>query len=170
MPTVTQEYGYSVTNVGPLTTRFTPAPSCATATSNVFFETMLGDSRELFGFPHCSAATREGCLPSGKEIDSLARQLFANPHNGNLIYYSPGLRCPSGWTTVGKITGGGDGKPRTDATGVFSQSAMPTGDPGGGPANSYPRVLAYIDALAPSETLAWCCPKCVFTQNLSFTE
>lgn len=158
MPTPTQYFGYSVTNIGPLTTRFTPAPSCATTTPNVFIETQLGETRGLYGFPSCVAPKYDGCLPNGSKIDDLNHQLSASPHNGNLVYHSPGLRCPSGWKRVGTIHGGTS--QATKPEGVFTQISTATGSPDGG-SGPIPRLLAYANVLDPSETLVWCCPKYV---------
>ncbi|KHN98429.1 uncharacterized protein MAM_03553 [Metarhizium album ARSEF 1941] len=156
MPTPTEYFGYSVTNIGPLTTRFTPAPSCATTTPNVFIETQLADTRGLYGFPSCSLPKYEGCLPYGKELDELYRQLSATPHNGDLVYHSPGLRCPSGWNRVGVVHGGT--KPPTELEGVFTEIMTAFPSPNGVP-KPIPRLEAYVDVLGPSETMVWCCPK-----------
>lgn len=156
MPTPTEYFGYSVTNIGPLTTRFTPAPSCATTTPNVYIETELGDARGLYGFPSCSFPKYEGCLPNGKEFDELNRQLSATPHNGNLVYHSPGLRCPSGWKRVGTVHGGT--KQPTKPEGAFTEITSASSSPNGVP-EPIPRLEAYANVLGPSETLVWCCPR-----------
>jgi hypothetical protein len=156
MPTPTQYFGYSVTNIGPLTTKFTPAPSCATATPNVYIETQLDETRGLYGFPSCGAPKYDGCLPNGDELDKLNRQLYASPHNGNLAYHSPGLRCPSGWKQVGTIHGGT--KSPTDPQGVFTSITSGTASPNADP-KPIPKLDAYANVLGPSETLVWCCPK-----------
>ncbi|OAA35917.1 hypothetical protein NOR_07725 [Metarhizium rileyi] len=155
MPTPTQYFGYSVTNAGPLTTRFTPAPSCTTAKPNVFIQTELGETRGLYGFPSCSLPKYEGCLPSGKKFDELNHQLSVSPHNGNLVYHSPGLRCPSGWKRVGTVQGGAEHA--TDPDGIFTEitsTALPNGIP-----HHIPRLEAFADILDPSETMVWCCPR-----------
>jgi hypothetical protein len=156
MPTPTQYFGYSVTNLGPLTTRFTPAPSCATATPNVYIETQLDETRGLYGYPSCTAPKYEGCLPNGREFDALNRQLSASPHNGNLVYHSPGLRCPSGWKKVGSNQGGAQNA--TSPGGVFTGISTLT-PPADGSPTAIPRLEAYANVLDPSETMVWCCPK-----------
>ncbi|KAH0599516.1 hypothetical protein MHUMG1_02304 [Metarhizium humberi] len=149
MPTPTEYFGYSVTNIGPLTTRFTPAPSCATTTPNVYIETELGDARGLYGFPSCSFPKYEGCLPNGKEFDELNRQLSATPHNGNLVYHSPGLKCPSGWKRVGTVHGGT--KQPTRPEGAFTEITSASSSPNGVP-EPIPRLEAYANVLDPTET------------------
>ncbi|OAQ65912.1 hypothetical protein VFPPC_07539 [Pochonia chlamydosporia 170] len=161
MPTQSQYFGYSVTNIGPLTTAFTPAPSCATATPHVYIETQLGETRGLYGYPSCAPPKYEGCLPGGKELDRLNRELSANPHNGNLVYHSPGLRCPSGWKKVGSIHGGT--KTPSKPSGVFTGITTATGS--GGNPRPIPRLEAYAQVLGPSETMVWCCPKGFVANN-----
>ncbi|KAK2592722.1 hypothetical protein QQS21_009565 [Conoideocrella luteorostrata] len=156
MPTPTQYFGYSVTNIGPLTTRFTPAPSCATTQPNVYIETQLADTRGLYGYPSCAAPKYEGCLPSGKSFDDLNSQLAASPHNGNLVFHSPGLRCPSGWKRAGAVVGGE--KQATRLRGVFTGYSTSTAVPNGNP-EPLPKLKAYAGILDPGETLVWCCPK-----------
>ncbi|KAG5935116.1 hypothetical protein E4U53_000503 [Claviceps sorghi] len=147
-PTQTQYFGYVVTNLGPLTTRFTPAASCATTTQpNVYIETQLAEARGLYGYPSCDVPEYDGCLPSGKSLDDLNSRLATHPHNGNLAYHSPGLKCPSGWKKAGRVVGG-------VFTGITMSTVMPNGN-----AESLPKLQAYAGILDPSETLVWCCPK-----------
>lgn len=158
MPTPTQYFGYVVTNVGPLTTHFTPAPSCATAKPNVYIVTQLADTRGLFGFPSCEAPKYDGCLPQGESLDRLNRDLATHPRNGNLAYHSPGLQCPSGWKKAGRVVGADTQatKPRGGLSfkGINMSTVMQNGHPG-----PLPKLHAYASILDPGETLVWCCPK-----------
>ena len=166
MPSATQYYGYSVTNVGPLTTAFEAAPSCATTADRVYIETAIDDTTALFGFPSCNVPSYAGCLPNGDKIDNLARALARHPHNGDVAYHSPGLSCPDGWTTAGRVAGAAAGHNVTGAKGVFTElfttvtaaSAAPAGIASSGP-TVVARMQAIADVLDPAETLAWCCPK-----------
>ncbi|KAG6010135.1 hypothetical protein E4U21_000169 [Claviceps maximensis] len=163
MPTQTQYFGYAVTNIGPLTTRFTPAASCATPTQpNVYIETQLADTRGLYGFPSCDAPTYDGCLPSGKSLDDLNSDLATRPHNGNLVYHSPGFKCPSGWKKAGRVVGGDSQvtRPRGVFTGITMSTVVANGNP-----VPLPKLQAYAGILDPGETLVWCCPK-GFTANV----
>ncbi|KAG6014045.1 hypothetical protein E4U43_006991 [Claviceps pusilla] len=151
MPTPTQYFGYAVTNIGPLTTRFTPAASCATTTQpNVYIETQLADTRGLYGYPSCEAPKYDGCLPSGKSLDSLNSQLATRPHNGNLVYHSPGFKCPSGWKKAGRVVGGDSQatRPRGIFTGITMSTVAANGNP-----EPMPKLQAYAGILDPSETL-----------------
>ncbi|KAG6085761.1 hypothetical protein E4U15_001164 [Claviceps sp. LM218 group G6] len=167
MPTPTQYFGYLVTNVGPLTTHFTPAASCATAKPNVYIVTQLADTRGLFGFPSCEAPKYDGCLPQGESLDRLNRDLATHPRNGNLAYHSPGLQCPSGWKKAGRVVGADTQatKPRGGLSfkGINMSTVMQNGNPG-----PLPKLHAYASILDPGETLVWCCPK-GFTANADAT-
>ncbi|KAG6043079.1 hypothetical protein E4U39_005042 [Claviceps sp. Clav50 group G5] len=152
MPTPTQYFGYLVTNVGPLTTHFTPAASCATAKPNVYIVTQLADTRGLFGFPSCEAPKYDGCLPQGESLDRLNRDLATHPRNGNLAYHSPGLQCPSGWKKAGRVVGTDTQatKPRGSLSfkGINMSTMMQNGNPG-----PLPKLHAYASILDPGETL-----------------
>lgn len=78
----------------------------------------------------------------------------------NVPYWSPGVRCPADWTSVGEAarTGTGD----VDSTGILTVDALPTPgwelvDPGNFIAIGYHNALGAI--LEPSETAIACCPR-----------
>ncbi|KAG5956376.1 hypothetical protein E4U58_006638 [Claviceps cyperi] len=152
MPTPTQYFGYFVTNVGPLTTRFTPAASCATAKSNVYIVTQLADTRGLFGFPSCEVPKYDGCLPQGESLDRLNRDLATHPRNGNLAYHSPGLQCPSGWKKAGRVAGADTQAMKSRGglgfQGINMSTVWQNGNPG-----PLPKLDAYASILDPGETL-----------------
>ncbi|KAJ4393322.1 hypothetical protein N0V93_002530 [Gnomoniopsis smithogilvyi] len=120
MPAATQVASWTLSNIGPVTTTFTPAPSCsgpynveigmyreAFAGENI---TSLVSSFELYGPPCTDAvAPLANCIPSGSLVDS-QRNAFTSTHSGapnthyRIDYYSPGLICPSGYSTVGHAT------------------------------------------------------------------
>ncbi|KAF4629351.1 hypothetical protein G7Y89_g8796 [Cudoniella acicularis] len=68
-------------SLGPLTTTFTPPPSCSSSFAHVYISTDPGGTG-AFGGP----VTTDGCLPSN----------YQDPY---IYYYSPGI-CPSGYTTA----------------------------------------------------------------------
>jgi len=157
MPTATEYLGYSLINLGPLTTTFTAAPSCATSLDYKWIASQRkGDSEaQIYGYPTCGAPKFEGCIPNGKEWDSSLAKLSATPHNGNVLYRSPGIHCPSGWTTAGSIVGGGaSGR---SASGVFTRFQSDD-DPDEG-VRHVSVIEAFVKPLGESETLAWCCPR-----------
>jgi hypothetical protein len=69
-----------------------------------------------------------------------------------LVYFSPGLICPSGWATAGIAARSGTESP--SLSGAFSLAASGTRRYGEG-------MRVIVSALAPSETAALCCPRLV---------
>ena len=149
-------FGATLTNLGPLVTPFTSAPSC-TESTNLAIATKASDGLHIFGVPDCNVTlSAAGCFPDGSKVD----ELFDSPKTdliNTLVYHSPGIECPSGWTTAGSIVGpsGWD-----SASGVFTRPHFPYYNDGRDifPQNIGP-VDQYVGALEPSETLAWCCPR-----------
>lgn len=86
MPTATSVFGYHVNNLGPLTTTFTPAPSCATVADYVEIAPVT-QPRDIVGFAQCNTVRTWGdCYPSGSVIDALTAKLdIANPEAGYTI-------------------------------------------------------------------------------------
>ena len=151
MLTASTTDNFVLTNLGPLTTVFTAPSSCATPEPLI----QLGPSSD-FGallFSNCNATTYSAsiateCYPSGSKLSSLG--VFI----GTLAYYSPGLVCPSAWTTVGVAV--------KDASGSISSNGLfapfTTGVPGG-PILDEPAPNILMNALAKQETAAVCCPR-----------
>lgn len=149
-------FGATLTNLGPLVTQFTPAPSCSEP-SNLAVATQASDGLRLFGFPECNlTASAAGCFPDGSKIDELWNPTVTDFIN-TLVYHSPGIACLSGWTTAGSIVGpsGWD-----SAAGFFTRRHFPYRGNG---SNTLPDELRafdqYVGALDPSETLVHCCPR-----------
>ncbi|KAI1406926.1 hypothetical protein F5Y13DRAFT_195924 [Hypoxylon sp. FL1857] len=73
-----------MTNTGPLTTIFTPAPECSSIVSGTSFKQILDDGyTTIYKYLSLGPNTTSKCYPRG----------FADPFD----YYSPGI-CPFGWT------------------------------------------------------------------------
>ncbi|KAM0340134.1 hypothetical protein ACHAPU_010626 [Fusarium lateritium] len=153
MPTATGYFGYSIHNLGPLTTTFTAPSSCATGTDHVIYANVTANA-VFYGAPTCGFASFADCIPSGKSWDSVYRQTTAFVQ-GQFLYHSPGIACPSGWKTAGALARGESGT--VSASGVLSSSSA--GNAGG---NTYARPLypteVWLEVLEPSETLVYCCP------------
>jgi hypothetical protein len=150
-------------NYGPLTTTFTPAPSCTGTAhtelgtiSDGFAHGMYSVQCETTEWPECSppATTTPPPAPTGDVT------LDDDPWTSSVgNYYSPGLICPSGWETVGQAARDGD-KPYT------TSGAMSFGASTWVPSFPYmPTLLA--KNLKPSETVALCCPRYVNVQKLT---
>lgn len=109
MPTATEYFGYAAVNYGPLTTTFIADRSCATATDN-FWVHGQGDSRNpmIANVADCATATftatKTGGYPSGGKVESLWSSIpYLENGVGVASYFSPGVACPSGWTTAGTM-------------------------------------------------------------------
>ncbi|KAK7217781.1 hypothetical protein V2G26_005784 [Clonostachys chloroleuca] len=150
-------FGYTLTNLGPLTTTFTAPSSCATNSDNLvwysrFDSTVTGIGRDRYlGQETCrDGVTRGACAPSGEAIDKL---VSASPSSSNIWYHSPGIACPSGWTTAGTLKGGAE----PTGSGIFNQEAItPWGNESSYQAIFLPQLFA--NALGNDEAMAMCCP------------
>lgn len=162
MPTATNYFDVAVANLGPLTTTWTAPASCATDTGGWYLTALDPDSDRAFVGAKLScesdgkSVTVDDCYPSNQ----VAAQQWSTQSGGLFNqYFSPGLHCPSGWTTAGTVVKASSGL--TGASGVFTKSSNSTTRD---PYSDWP--VAFLDAtrvyegiLEPSETLAWCCPR-----------
>jgi hypothetical protein len=148
MPEVMQAGGpWTFSNYGPLTTTFTPPPSC-TATDRLQLGQVTSDFPHYFYSVKCSSQTAWDCVPTGTASSSTTYD--DEKYIGSEGYYSPGLHCPSGWSTIGLAT--------ADAHGSVSTSGFLVSTDLGEPYYPQPgTIMASI--LKPSETMAFCCPR-----------
>ncbi|KAJ3472807.1 hypothetical protein NLG97_g10704 [Lecanicillium saksenae] len=152
MPTATSFLGHALTNLGPLTTTFKPAPSCtalATQPEAGYIMDSKGDSAlwRPFGPRACAFQDLEACLPNGKE----RQQFLESRGRFPLPYHSPAHQCPEGWAAATAAT--------ASAVSESVASAFPTSkddQPFGGLDNILDNFV--VTALAPTETLTICCP------------
>jgi hypothetical protein len=153
MPTSSVLSEFTFSNLGPLTTTWTAPASCATSAGDVKIGVTQHPGKYFYD---ASCQVKEyNCVPTGASTDpALATDL--NPTNlFQGAYFSPGLYCPSGWTTAGLASR----KENASVTwsGLFSPfEAIPTsvdGDIFNDPGN----VLMQL--LDPSETAMICCPR-----------
>ncbi|KAM0275832.1 hypothetical protein ACHAQH_007377 [Verticillium albo-atrum] len=163
MPSVSSLSQYTFINVGPLTTTWTPPASCTNGPTSKYLAPVYQSDTPLYG-GSCDAEHDEffDCVPQGEEIGSMwetwssSPATFANP----LPYHSPATICPSGWTTAGAATKSSNGD--IEASGHFTQAetqfdALSTSD-ASPPLPTNPRANVFLEALAPGETIALCCP------------
>ncbi|KAL6353649.1 hypothetical protein LRP88_14147 [Fusarium phalaenopsidis] len=129
MPTTTEYLGYTITNLGPLTTTYTAPAECATATDNIqFVQADLPWIPGAWGYPSCVPGDYGKCIPSGDAYDKLAKE-HANTWHG---YTGDNfLNCHS---VMGPITELGytegcihtwPGKAYTDVTATFEGVESP---------------------------------------------
>ncbi|KAF5571099.1 hypothetical protein FPANT_13618 [Fusarium pseudoanthophilum] len=155
MPTATEYFGITVSNIGPLTTTYTPPPECTRATTDHLVYALESSLVVGFGSPDCQIDPYGKCLPSGAAMDSIIKE-YSNPKSagqGFQPFHSPGIHCPEGWTTAGLLAHG-DKTGSAYRSGVFTSTTSVN--------LSLPEQMGsdewWLKVLEPSETLAWCCP------------
>ncbi|KAF4459224.1 hypothetical protein FALBO_14026 [Fusarium albosuccineum] len=155
MPTRTEYFGNVFTNLGPLTTTYTPPASCTTVTTDRIRYANATSIQWVFAGPSCGPAPMGECLPSGSAYDELASSYHTNNAQDFWDYYSPGVICPKGWTTAGTLAHG-------DKTSSAQKSGIFTQDPWERVPNWEYFYLSpqeiWLNVLEASETLAYCCP------------
>jgi len=159
MPTATEFFGLTITNFGPLTTTYTPPPSCTAGTTDHLLYAYSNATTILHGSPTCDRDPIGDCVPGGSSHDALTSKIIGAWNLGFLNYHSPGVHCPKGWTTAAVLENG-DGAASEIKTGVFTEvetqfdASRYTDAPSVlGPNEIWPRLLE------PSETLVYCCPR-----------
>ncbi|RDW72786.1 uncharacterized protein DSM5745_07958 [Aspergillus mulundensis] len=170
---------YTFSNLGPLTTTYTPEARC-TASSQMFLG-YLNDMPTYGGniYPawnvQCTTEVNyyDGCVPTSTEPVTTKPPAFTGSTieeyeeyqdaqidwRGWEVYYSPGLYCPAGWTTIGMI--GRDKGDTTTSSGILSPLVSTT-------QTENPKTSGYYDyedpasvvksVLKPQQTMALCCP------------
>lgn len=93
---ITSVSGVSLTNLGPLTTTFTPPPSCLQSNGMM----MYAEPTDLLpvGYISCDW-DMESCLPSQSKRTTTDTE--ETPYTQVVTYFSPGIVCPADWKTVG---------------------------------------------------------------------
>ena len=146
MTTPTLDAGWSSSrtamSAGPLTTRFTAPGDCPLEAAITSFNPGNGLRPAILGYMPGSAwasgfleqsAISNTCYPSGKP----AQQVTG--------YFSPGLICPSGWTSALTFLSSGVWYNTLDP---WTASAPEVSS----------RVSEYFRSLLPDETMVLCCP------------
>lgn len=152
MPTATEYFGFSFSNLGPLTTTYTAPSSCATVNTDQVLFADKSDSLIPVGQPKCDSWTYGDCRPSGSNFDNLDADVLRNKALAGLfLYHSPGIVCPEGWNTVGMIA---------KDNGTLSVSGFMTNTYEGPTTEARHMQITEIwnGVLKPSETVAFCAP------------
>ncbi|KAL4949310.1 hypothetical protein BDW69DRAFT_174711 [Aspergillus filifer] len=170
---------YTFSNLGPLTTTYTPEPRC-TASSQMFLG-YLNDMPTYGGniYPEwavqCTTEINyyDGCVPTSTEPVTTTPPAFTGTSieeyeeyidsqidwRGSERYYSPGLYCPEGWSTIGMI--GRDEGDITTSSGILSPlvSTTQTENPVTKGYYDYEDPASVVKSvLEPKQTMALCCP------------
>lgn len=120
----TVSYIATWTNLGPLTTVFTPPASCNTpAATNLFIQGRTTWAHDCSWTP-ASDTPRSDCYPSYTAPTSLAavgEDSLWLPGDQK-FYYSPGYFCPAGWQTATTMT-----TPAPATLGIWDEAQRPLG-------------------------------------------
>ncbi|KAJ3495929.1 hypothetical protein NLG97_g3036 [Lecanicillium saksenae] len=138
LPTM-EVYTMLPTNIGPLTTTFTPPATCTGFDVGGRGNEAFFLDAQYLGHVKCSTNVLDECRPlppTSKGIQDLI-----NVPNFFLTYHSPAVICPSGWSTAASY----DRAQPTDVT--FR------------PENYMDRFYKSVWPLEKSETLILCCPE-----------
>lgn len=163
MPTATSLSGYTIFNNGPLTTTFTAPASCITAAADTAIA-VATDPAEAEWDANCGLwLPPANCNPNGNVIRSIISSAdSSNPQVGYIIvYHSPGLICPSGWSTAGSAARANPTS--VNVAGAFNASIEVPSLPSGAPLEFFePELDVFLAALDPGETAIACCPRFAF--------
>ncbi|KAJ5959632.1 uncharacterized protein N7479_006782 [Penicillium vulpinum] len=140
-------------NYGPITTTFTPAPSC-TATDRLSLASIDDYTYAQFQVACPTSTSDWDCMPPGTTTS--ATWYDEIKWVGSAGYYSPGLHCPSGWKTIGMAA-------RDDRS--LSTSGFLTTSEDKIPYYEEP-VTLLASMLEPSQTMALCCPSSMTPDGL----
>ncbi|KAF9876769.1 hypothetical protein CkaCkLH20_05615 [Colletotrichum karsti] len=160
MPSATEVSQVVLSNLGPMTTVFTPPASCATASPQLFLAfTNVPGVLPFYG-RDCEKYALGDCFPSGKAIDDGRASFRSSPslnNHGTLYYLSPASVCPDGHTTVGVAAKDGDGK--VSSSGLYVPPVWTAGDSLGREPRMNPVENIFMEALDAGETAVVCCPE-----------
>jgi len=171
---------YTYTNLGPITTTFTPAPTCTVSEYvGLGYLVSSGDYLMLnYNTEAKLAPSYSGCTPtttpsvtaspistgyftSEEQISAFEAERISWRAYG--AYYSPAMYCPSGWSTIGMA--GRDASGTLTSSGIYvptkstSTVSYPTSDFYYYMFNYEDKASVLKDILKPKETMAMCCPR-----------
>lgn len=153
MPTATEYFGYTITNIGALTTPFTAPASCTTGTDYYAYALEQDWASSIIAGTACDPVSLKDCFPSGEAWDDLAKTDYRVPGQGHIAYFSPASECPSGWTTAGVYES-------ATSSGIFASDLRPYDDkPGQYVAAGLLNPDIFTRVMSPEETLIFCCPR-----------
>ncbi|KAF5519212.1 hypothetical protein CGCA056_v009453 [Colletotrichum aenigma] len=157
--TSTQLSQYVFSNVGPMSTVWTPPASCATPSPQLYIAYNDSDLVWPQWAQKCETRNYGDCYPSGKAIDTAWSSAFSasNLANAGTIYYfSPASACPQGYTTAGVAAK--NGARDVSSSGAFVPPVVT--DPWyRDMLSSNPPNNVLMEALGDGETAVVCCPE-----------
>ncbi|CAI7618160.1 unnamed protein product [Penicillium pancosmium] len=168
---------YTFSNFGPITTTFTPAPSC-TASGRMMLGYLVQNGNYLnlkYGAEPTPRMKFDGCTPSSsptptatpettihhlseEQKSAFAAQYVDWVNEG--FYYSPGLHCPSDWETIGLVAR--DASSSLSSSGIYvatTTTTVDTKDEYNYYMSDYEYPASVLKGiLEPKETMVACCP------------
>ncbi|KZL85881.1 hypothetical protein CI238_11165 [Colletotrichum incanum] len=165
---VTELSQHPITNLGPLTTVFTPPSACATRSPALYLalESAFTDRVQAFNPKKCEYNPLGDCFPSGSALDAAytSASSLGFPGAPSIQYFSPASVCPDSYTTAGVAAKNSNGE--VSSIGVFKPPVMDSpigsereGSPFAGIIGSNPILNVLAEALDNGETAVICCPK-----------
>lgn len=161
MPTTTSLSNWYFVNAGPLTTTFTAPESCSTKGATALAQ-LDGEEVVLRYRLNCESEGFEDCAPKGESLDSLFHSLSTqrpDPTYQAFIYHSPGLHCPSGWSTMGTAEKDADGQIKTSGEPYDAHNVEYATLTTSRPPMINPAEHIFAEALDNGETAVLCCPR-----------
>ncbi|RDW63207.1 uncharacterized protein DSM5745_10318 [Aspergillus mulundensis] len=157
MPTATSTIGWTLANVGPAPTTYSPAPSCTAG--NTLIVGWDNPYESQWGI-NCNSVP-DNCWPTptaSSLIDDIKTNEYIVP------FYSPGLSCPSGWQAIGQIAHPTATDELVTSSGIYSVSQYPDFS-SGDLIKVYNPEDAFGALLDPGETMFACCPSSFYTES-----
>ncbi|KAL4861714.1 hypothetical protein BDV12DRAFT_207801 [Aspergillus spectabilis] len=170
---------YTFSNLGPLTTTYTPSPQCSASDKmyignintigggNVYLQWAVQCTTELDYYSECMPTTTEKSTTTPPEFTGTSYEEFSAWEESQITwdgyghYYSPGLECPSGWETVGMI--GRNAGDSVTSSGILSPATTTTVTRYTTGSDMYyykyeDKASVMKSFLEPEHTMAVCCP------------
>ncbi|KAL4899322.1 hypothetical protein BDW74DRAFT_163649 [Aspergillus multicolor] len=160
MPTSTSTIGWTLANIGPAPTTYSPAPSCTTANTVIVgwndpYQSQWGIS--------CGSMP-DNCWPTPTD-SSVADDIQTNEYI--VPFYSPGLSCPLGWEAIGQVAHPTVTDAIVTSSGVYRETEhidYSSGDV----VKVYNIPDAFGALLDPGETMLACCPSSFYPESYRY--
>ncbi|KAL3458980.1 hypothetical protein BJX64DRAFT_265552 [Aspergillus heterothallicus] len=169
---------YTFTNLGPLTTTYTPSPQCSASDQmiigninptggNMYGAWAVQCTTEIEYYSECMPTTTEASTTTPPQFTGTSYDDYEEWESSQVsfegwgYYYSPGIECPSGWETVGMI--GRNSGDKVTSSGVLSPLTTTTVTRHTTGTDIYyydyeDKASVMKSFLEPEQTMAVCCP------------
>ncbi|KAL2787118.1 hypothetical protein BJX66DRAFT_311609 [Aspergillus keveii] len=176
---------YTFSNLGPLTTTYTPSPQCTASDQmyigyvnptggNVVPNFSAQCTTEITYYSECMPTTTSASTTAPPEFTGTGWEEYEEWESSQISwegygeYYSPGLECPSGWATVGMI--GRNAGDKVTSSGILSPATTTTVTTYTTGIDMYyydyeDKASVMKSFLEPEQTMAICCPSGMTADN-----